>query len=106
MPLSGTDGLVQGDGPLWMQLSVCPSRDAPPWRRDSWPTADNSACREANGRSGGVWGAVHAVFWPAGRYNSGMAVAPGMRAAAPQRILVAGDWHGDQAWALNVIKRV
>jgi hypothetical protein len=37
-----------------------------------------------------------------------MADAPGMRAAAPppQRILVAGDWHGDQAWALNVIKRV
>jgi hypothetical protein len=37
-----------------------------------------------------------------------MADAPGMRAGAPppQRILVAGDWHGDQAWALNVIKRV
>src|SRR6266566_1894261 len=24
----------------------------------------------------------------------------------PQRVLVAGDWHGDQAWALNVIRRV
>ena len=37
-----------------------------------------------------------------------MADAPGTRAAAPppQRILVAGDWHGDQAWALNVIKRL
>ena len=37
-----------------------------------------------------------------------MADGSGMRAAAPppQRILVAGDWHGDQAWALNVIKRV
>ena len=48
------------------------------------------------------------MYWPIGRYNFGMADAPGMRAAAPppQRILVAGDWHGDQAWALNVIKRV
>jgi len=26
--------------------------------------------------------------------------------AAPERILVAGDWHGNQGWALNVIKRV
>src|SRR5262245_13462714 len=53
-------------------------------------------------------GAVRAVCCPAGRYNCAMADAPGMRAAAPppQRILVAGDWHGDQAWALNVIKRV
>ena len=53
-------------------------------------------------------GAVYAVCGPAGRYNFGMADAPGMRAVAPppKRILVAGDWHGDQAWALNVIKRV
>ena len=42
------------------------------------------------------------------RYNFGMADAPGMRVVAPppERILVAGDWHGDQAWAVNVIKRV
>lgn len=37
-----------------------------------------------------------------------MADGPGPRAAAapPGRILVAGDWHGNQAWAVNVIKRV
>jgi len=37
-----------------------------------------------------------------------MANVPGgwVDEAAPKRILVAGDWHGNQAWALNVIKRV
>ena len=37
-----------------------------------------------------------------------MADTPEMPSAAPlpERILVAGDWHGDQAWAVNVIKRV
>jgi Calcineurin-like phosphoesterase len=29
--------------------------------------------------------------------------APGL--AAPRRILVAGDWHGDEDWALSVIRR-
>src|SRR5260370_6409064 len=31
---------------------------------------------------------------------------PGGDQAAPLRVLVAGDWHGNQAWALNVIARV
>jgi hypothetical protein len=25
---------------------------------------------------------------------------------APGRVLVAGDWHGNRYWALNVIRRV
>jgi len=30
---------------------------------------------------------------------------PGLH-SAPRRVLVAGDWHGNTQWALNVIKRV
>jgi hypothetical protein len=29
----------------------------------------------------------------------------GAAAAAPKRILVVGDWHGNQTWAANVAKR-
>ena len=33
-------------------------------------------------------------------------VTPESSADAPRRILVAGDWHGNEDWALSVIRRV
>ena len=41
--------------------------------------------------------------------KSGMAAQPGpgdVLATPPRRIVVAGDWHGDQDWALHVIGHV
>lgn len=38
---------------------------------------------------------------------SGMTLRPdGAAAYAPRRVLVAGDWHGNRHWAVNVIRRV
>jgi hypothetical protein len=34
------------------------------------------------------------------------AVQPGPDPVSPGRILVAGDWHGNEDWALHVINRV
>lgn len=45
-------------------------------------------------------------------YNFGMSAESGpvdelaRRRAEPRRILVAGDWHGNEDWALSVIRRV
>lgn len=33
-------------------------------------------------------------------------LAPSLGGEGPRRVLVAGDWHGNQHWALNVIMRV
>lgn len=38
-------------------------------------------------------------------YISGM-TGFGHSVAAPGRILVAGDWHGNHHWAVNVIRRI
>ena len=46
--------------------------------------------------------------WGKGRKSGDMSepAASGTGDPAPRRVLVAGDWHGDREWALNVIMRV
>ncbi len=36
-------------------------------------------------------------------FRTGPSGAPGL---APRRVVVAGDWHGNRYWAINVIRRV
>lgn len=48
-----------------------------------------------------MWG------WPGGGLSDTGAVGDGTRADdSPRRVVVAGDWHGNDGWALSVISRV